>query len=152
MCLFFLPFRSKQNPRKASMVPTRLQEPGVFFVHKLHVSGETCLVITRLLHPFSMRNLQVVVVPRKELLIALEEFRDKYLQVSHQGYSALTWCHEHEPQEPQKWLQERDTERSAPTQVHHTCCAPRQLGTTANQRYDVHRDWLWDACQLEGNV
>jgi hypothetical protein len=36
---------------------------------------------------------------QKGLLIALEEFRDKYLQVSHQEYSALTWHHEHDPQE-----------------------------------------------------
>ncbi len=38
---------------------------------------------------------------RKELLIMLEEFQDKYLQVSHHGLSALTWHHEHEPQETQ---------------------------------------------------
>jgi hypothetical protein len=38
---------------------------------------------------------------RKGLLIALEEFHDEYLQVSHQGYSALTpGHHEHNPQEP----------------------------------------------------
>ncbi len=95
-----------------------------------------------------MWNLQAKVVPRKELLITLEEFRNEYLQVSHQGYSALTWRYEHKPQEPQRWPQERDAKWSAPINLHHTHCAPRQLGTTANWRYDVPRDWLWDACQL----
>jgi hypothetical protein len=84
------------------------------------------------------------------LLIMLEEFRDKYLQVSHQGFSTLTWRHEHDPQEPwrSRWLQERNAKQSVPNHVHHTHCASRQLGTTADQRYDVPRYWLWDACQL----
>ncbi len=34
---------------------------------------------------------------QKGLLIALEEFHDKYLQVTHQGYSALMCCHECKP-------------------------------------------------------
>ncbi len=55
-----------------------------------------------------------------------------------------------EPQEPWRTRrpQERDVEQSAPTHAHHTHCASRQLGTTANQRYDVPRDWLWEACQM----
>ncbi len=54
------------------------------------------------------------------------------------------------PQEPwrSRWLWERDSEQSAPTHTHHTHCASRQLGTIANQRYDVLWDWLWDACQM----
>jgi hypothetical protein len=36
---------------------------------------------------------------QKGILIALEEFHNKYLQVSLQGYSTPSWCHEHEPQE-----------------------------------------------------
>ncbi len=60
------------------------------------------------------------------------------------------WCHEHNPQEPQRsrlpW--ERDTEQSALTHAHHTLCTSRQLGTTVNRRYDVSQDWLWDAWQL----
>ncbi len=87
---------------------------------------------------------------QKGLLIALEEVRNKYLQASCQGFSALTWRHEHDPQEPQRsrWPQERVAEQSAPTQARHTHCASRQLGTTADWRYDVPRDWLWDACLL----
>ncbi len=30
----------------------------------------------------------------------------------------------------------------------HTHCASRQLGTTADRRYHVPRDWLWEACQM----
>ncbi len=41
-----------------------------------------------------------------------------------------------------------DVEQSAPTHVHHTHCIPMQLGTTANWRYDVHRDWLQEACKM----
>ncbi len=54
------------------------------------------------------------------------------------------------PQEPQrsKWLQGRDVEQSAPTRARHTHCASRQWGTTADQRYEVPRDWLRDACQM----
>ncbi len=54
------------------------------------------------------------------------------------------------PQEPwrSKWPQERDVEQSAPTHTRHTHCASRQMGTTANQRYDVPWDWLQDACQM----
>ncbi len=87
---------------------------------------------------------------RKGLLIALEEVCNKYLQAPCQGFSALMWRHEHDPQEPQRsrWPQERDAEGSAPTHTRHTHCTSRQLGTTANQRYDVPRDWLWDACQM----
>ncbi len=67
--------------------------------------------------------------------------------MSHQEYSALTWHYEHEPQEPQRlsWLQERDTEQSAPTSSCHTHRISRQLGSTADQRYDNPWDWLWDA-------
>jgi hypothetical protein len=54
------------------------------------------------------------------------------------------------PQEPwrSRWPQERDVEQSAPTHAHHTHCACNQLGTMANRRYDVPRDWLRDACQM----
>ncbi len=59
-------------------------------------------------------------------------------------------CHEQEPQEPwrSRWLQERDVKQSAPTHAHHTHCASRQLGTTANQRYDIPWDWLQYACPM----
>ncbi len=87
---------------------------------------------------------------QKRLLIVLQEFRNKYLQVSHQGYSALTWHHEHDPQEPwwSRWPWEKDAEQSAVTHTCHTQCASSQLGTTANRRYDFPQDWLWDTCQL----
>ncbi len=80
----------------------------------------------------------------KGLLIVLEEVREEYLQASHQGFSTLTWHHEHNPQEPQRsrWPGERDAHSP------HTHCTSRQLGTTADQRYDVPRDWLQDACQM----
>ncbi len=87
---------------------------------------------------------------QKGLLIALEEFRDLCLQVLHQWFSALTWHHEQDPQEPQRsrWPWERNAEQSALTHAHHTHCASRQLGTTADQRYGVPWDWLWDAYQM----
>jgi hypothetical protein len=39
---------------------------------------------------------------KKGLLYTLKESHKEYLQVSLQGYPALTCCHEHEPQEPQR--------------------------------------------------
>ncbi len=50
--------------------------------------------------------------------------------------------------EEQEDRKKRDVEQSAPTQVHHTHCTSRQLGTTANRRYDVPRDWLQEAFQM----
>ncbi len=54
------------------------------------------------------------------------------------------------PQEPwrSRWPWERDNEQSGLTNTHHTHCASRQLGTTADQRYDVPWDWLQDAHQM----
>ncbi len=61
---------------------------------------------------------------RKGLLIVLEEFRDEYLQVSHQEFSAQTWRHEHNPQEPLRsrwsgkkgcWAISPDSTRVTPT-------------------------------------
>jgi hypothetical protein len=79
---------------------------------------------------------------QKGLLIALEEFCDEYLQVSHQGCSALTCCHERKPQEPlsSRWPQKRDAEQSALFHPHHTHCTFKQLGTTVDRRYDVPKD------------
>ncbi len=88
---------------------------------------------------------------QKGLLIALlEESHEEYLQVSLQADSALTRCHEKKPKEPwrSRWLRERDVEQLAQTHAHHTHCASRQLGTTANWRYDVPQDWLRDTCQM----
>jgi hypothetical protein len=85
------------------------------------------------------------------LLIALlEESCKEYLQASLQLDSALTGHYEKTPQEPWKSrrLQEKDVERSALTHACHTHSASRQLGTTADWRYDVLWDWLWDACQM----
>ncbi len=55
-----------------------------------------------------------------------------------------------EPQEPGRTRrpQERDVEQSAPTHARHTPYASRQLGTTADWRYDVPQDWLWEACRM----
>ncbi len=71
------------------------------------------------------------------------------LQVSHPGYSALTWCHEHKPQEPWR-MQERGAEWSAPTMVHHIHGASVPLKMTVAWRYDVSQDWLWDSCHMAG--
>ncbi len=83
---------------------------------------------------------------QKGPLYAPEKLHEEYLQMSHPGYSALKWHHEHEPQEPfrPKWPQERNAEQSAPTNKRHTHCTSGHLGTTANQRYDIPWDWIWD--------
>ncbi len=125
--------------------PTRAR---FFLVHEWRVSQETHLVTV--LAPTSCflwgSHKQKQYQERTSLRIWGVQRRA--LQVSQPGYSALTWHHEHEPQEPQRWPRERVAEWSALTNARHAHCAPRQLGTTANQRYDVPWDWLWDACQL----
>ncbi len=85
------------------------------------------------------------------LLIAfLEESRKEYLK--HLCKQTPLWLvvmsrslrNSEEHDDHKKW----DIEQSAPTHACHTHCVPMQLGTTANQRPDVHRDWLWEACQM----
>ena len=76
--------------------------------------------------------------------------RQRALQVSQPGYSALTWHHERGPQGPQRRLQERDAKWSVPINVRHIHCVPMQLGTTVIWRYDAPWDWLWDACHMAG--
>ncbi len=46
--------------------------------------------------------------------------------------------------------QKRDADWSAPTIPHHIHGASVLLGTTVAQRYDIPRDWLWDACHKVG--
>jgi hypothetical protein len=50
--------------------------------------------------------------------------------------------------EEQDDRKKRGVDQSAPTHVHHTHCVPMQLGTTADWRYNDHRDWLWEARQM----
>ncbi len=50
--------------------------------------------------------------------------------------------------EEQDDCKKRDVEQSALTHSHHTHCVPIQLGTIADRRYDVHCDWLQEACQM----
>ncbi len=89
-------------------------------------------------------------IEQKGPLYTPEESLEEYLQVSHPGYSNLTRHHEHYPQEPwrTRWPRKSNAEQSAPTIACDTRCASRQLVTTANWRYDVSQDWLWDACLL----
>ncbi len=76
-------------------------------------------------------------------------FRQRALQVSHRGYSTLTWRHEHKPQEPWR-MWERDAEWSALTNAHHIHSASVLSGTIVTQRHDVPWDWLQDACHMAG--
>ncbi len=46
--------------------------------------------------------------------------------------------------------QERDAEWSAPTIVLHIHGTSESLGMTVAWRYDILRDWLWDACHMAG--
>ncbi len=122
----------------------------MFLVHKWRVSQETHLV--QVLGPTSLflRGSHKQKQYQERTSLRTWGVQQRALQVSQPGYSALTWRHKHEPQVPQRWPPERDAEWSAPTNVRHTHCTPRQLGTTADWRYDVPWDWLWDACHMAG--
>ncbi len=123
----------------------------LFLVHEWRVSEETRLVISRLLHEISTRRSTSKSGTGKDCLSrylrspAKNTFKHLYKQTP-------LWLvvMRKEPQEPWRTRRprERDVEQSAPTHAHHTHCASRQSGTTADRRYDVPRDWLWDACQM----
>jgi hypothetical protein len=72
-------------------------------VHKWRISQESCLV--KVLTPTSLFYEEVTSEQsstKKGLLYTLKESHKEYFHVSLQGYSALTCCHEHKPQEPQR--------------------------------------------------
>ncbi len=120
-------------------------------VHEWQISQETCLVISRLLCEISTRRSTSKSGTRKDYLSRYlrspvkSTFKLLYKQT-------LLWLviMSKEPQEPLRTRrpQERDVEPSALTHAHHTHYASRQLGTTANWRYDVPWDWLQKACRM----
>ncbi len=134
-----------------NFVQTHLQDPIFFLVHEWRISKESCLVILRLLREISTRRSTSKCGTGKDYLSrylrspAKSTFKRLYKQTP--LWLVVT---RKEPQEPWRTRRplERDVEQSAPTHVHHTHCTSRQLGTTANQRYDVPPDWLWEACQM----
>ncbi len=136
---------------KRDFLQMQLQEPECFLVHKWLVSWETRLVISRFLREISTRRSMSKSGTKKDYL-------SHYLRspvkstFKHLCKQTPLWCvvMSKMPQKPwrSRWPQERDVEQSAPTHARHTHCTSRQLGTTADQRYDVPRGWLQDACQM----
>ncbi len=126
-----------------------LQEPEFFLVHELGVSQETHLI--QVLAPTSLFlwGSQKRKQYQERTSLCTWGVWQRALQVSHPGYSALMWCDELKPQEPWR-RQERDAEWSAPANAHHIHGTSVSLGMTVTQRYDVPRDWLWDACHMAG--
>jgi hypothetical protein len=83
-----------------NFLQTHLQEPEIFLGSQVtcfcgdpscHIKTPMCIFYEKV---YKQKWYQ------KGLLITLEESHEKYLQVSLQGYSALTWRHEHNPPEP----------------------------------------------------
>ncbi len=143
---------SLQNSTPYVQIPTDAPTRArIFLVHEWRISEETHLFIWRLLNEIFNEGVYKQKWCWKGLLIALlEESQEGYLQVSLHADSTLTCCHEQKPQEPwrSRWPWERNVERSALTHARHTHCASRQLGTTADRRYDVPWDWLQEAWQM----
>ncbi len=127
-----------------------LQEPDFFLVHEWRVSQETRFVQVLAPTCLFLRGSHKWKQYQEKTSLHTWGVRQRAIQVSQPVYSALTWRHEHKPQGPQRWQWERDAEWSALTNACHTHCAPRQLGTTADQRYDIPQDWLWDTCHMAG--
>ncbi len=129
---------------------THLQEPEFFLVHKWCVSDKTRLVISRLLSEIPTRRSTSKSGTERDYLLHYWRSPGKST-FKHLCKQTPLWLivMSKMPLEPwrSRWPQERDVEWSTPTHVHHTRCASRQLGTTANQRYDNPWDWLQDACQ-----
>jgi hypothetical protein len=130
---------------------THLQEPEYFFGSRVmrFVRDPSCHIKTPTWNFY--KEIYKQKWYQNGLLIALpEESREEYLK--HLCKQTLLWLavmsrslrNPEEQDDRKKW----DVERSAPTHMHHTHCIPMQLGTTANWRYDVHCDWLQEACQM----
>ncbi len=130
---------------------TYLQEPDTLLVHEWRVSEETHLVILRLLHEISTRRSTSKSGTGKDYFLHYLRSLAKstYKRLCKQ---TLLWLVIMRKASQEPWrtrrLREKDVEWLAPTHAHHTHCASRQPGTTANQRYDVPWDWLQDACQM----
>ncbi len=120
-------------------------------VHKWRISEETRLVISRLLSEIPTRRSTSKSGIKKDYLLHYLRslMKSTFKRLCKQTPLWLVVMSK-TPQEPwrSRWLQERDVEQSAPTHARHNHCASRQLGTTADQRYDLPWDWLWDACQM----
>ncbi len=128
-----------------------LQEPEFFLVHGWRVSEETRVVILRLLGDISTRRSTSKSGTGKDCLSCYlrSPAKSTFKCLCKQTPLWLVIMRK-EPQEPWRTRRPwgRDIERAAPTQAHHTHCVSKQLGTTADRRYDVPRDWLWKACQM----
>ncbi len=143
---------SSQNSMPYTQLPTDTPTRARFFlVHKWRVSEETHLIILRLLHEMSARRSTSKIGTGKDYLLHYlrSPAKSTFKRLCKQTPLWLIVMSEM-PQEPwrSRWPQERDIEQSALTHTCHTHCASWQLGTTANWRYDVPRDWLRDACQM----
>jgi hypothetical protein len=132
-----------------NFLQTHLKKPELFWFTSDAFLKRPILLTYWLLRPFSMRKSHVKAVPRKDYFTHLRSPAKSTSSVSNWilRSDVTSWA---QPQEPQRWPRERDAEWSALTNVRHTHCAPRQLGTTANQRYDVPWDWLWVTCHMAG--
>ncbi len=130
---------------------THLQEPEFYLVHKWRIFEETRLVISRLLREISTRRSTSKSGTKKDYLLHYlrSSMKSTFKRLCKQTPPWLVVMRK-EPQELWRTRrpQERDIEQSAPTHARHTHCASRQLGTTANRRYDIPWDWLQDACQM----
>ncbi len=129
----------------------RTYKRRIFLGHEWQVSEETRLVISRLLCEISTRRSTSKSGTGKDYLLHYLRSPAKST-FKHLWKQTPLWCivMSKAPQEPwrSRWPQKWDVEQSAPTHARHTHCASEQLDTTANQRYDVPWDWLWDACQM----
>ncbi len=133
-------------------LPTDAPKRARFFlVHEWLVSEETRLVISRLLRGIPTRRSTSESGTEKDYLSCYLRSPVKST-FKHLCKQTLLWLviMSKTSQKPwrSRWPQERDIDQSAPTHMRHIHCASRQLGTTANWRYDVPRYWLRDACQM----
>ncbi len=133
-----------------NFLQTHLQET-FFWVHKWCISEETHLVIFKLLHKISTsRSTSKSGTGKDYLLRYLRSPTKSTFKCLCKQTPLWRIVMSKMPQESwrSRWPWERDIEQSAPTHAHHTHCTSRQMGTTADQRYDVPWDWLRDACQM----
>jgi hypothetical protein len=142
---------AKFYPLLRDFLQTHLEEWVFFLVHEWRLSEVTCLIISRLICEISTSRSTSKSGTRKDYLSRYlrNPAKSTFKRLCKQ---TLLWLivMKKEPQEPWRTRrpQERDIEWSALTHTRHTHCTFRQLGTTADQRYEVPWDWLQEACQM----
>ncbi len=114
------------------------------------VLQETHLITSRLLREFLRGDLQAKVVPETNYLSRFWRSHAWVPQASLQADSALTCRQEKKPQDPRRtsWPWEKGRGAISPDSHASHPLHSYAVGYYSRSKYDVPRDWLWEACHM----